>query len=378
LLLLGFVGLQLVALPIWLLRLVSPARVALSQSVGQAFPGATSLTISVYPSATLAQLLRVAAYLVVFVMVRELAWRTHGRRWLIIAPILIVAGAEAVLGILQYSREVAHGTYANPNHFAGLLELSLPFALAYSIGAIATGRYQSLSGGALVSVSVAIAALIWLGIIFSLSRTGFVASLSSLFLVASLAPGSSVSTGRRFAWAAVIAAALSAISFYLAPDALIHRFGEVGGTWPNLFGEPRARVWTDTWGLISDYRLVGCGLGAFEQAFPPYRTYLPALTIDTVHNDYLQFLAELGGIGFVIAAFGMIALVLSAIYAIFRSADPFRRDFAIASFAALVAILIHSFTDFNFYIPANAMLFAWIAGLVASLNFSSQKRLESR
>ena len=53
------------------------------------------------------------------------------------------------------------------------------------------------------------------------------------------------------------------------------------------------------------------------------------------------------------------------------------RYLGIACIAALVAILAHSFTDYNFYIPANAMLVAWIAGVVASLKFDSQARFTS-
>src|SRR2546425_3301360 len=122
LLLIGFIALQLVPLPIWFLRSVSPARAALLQSLDQVLPGTRSATISVFPSATLAHLLRVAAYIVVFVMARELAWRTLERRWLIIAPIVIIAGAEAVLGVLQYDASstpvsAAHGTYVIRNHF---------------------------------------------------------------------------------------------------------------------------------------------------------------------------------------------------------------------------------------------------------------------
>jgi len=95
--------------------------------------------------------------------------------------------------------------------------------------------------------------------------------------------------------------------------------------------------------------------------------------VDTVHNDYLQFLAELGVIGFAIAAFGVIIVLLSAADGAFRNADAASHYIAIASLAALVAILIHSFTDYNLYIPANAMLLAWIAGIVASLNFGSKE-----
>jgi hypothetical protein len=33
---------------------------------------------------------------------------------------------------------------------------------------------------------------------------------------------------------------------------------------------------------------------------------------------------------------------------------------------SFAAILLHSFVDFNLYIPANAMLLAWIAGIAAA------------
>jgi hypothetical protein len=36
----------------------------------------------------------------------------------------------------------------------------------------------------------------------------------------------------------------------------------------------------------------------------------------------------------------------------------------VAGAGALAAILLHSLVDFNLYIPANAMLLAWIAGMV--------------
>jgi hypothetical protein len=378
LLLLGFIGLQVVPLPMWLLRVVSPARAGLLQSLARVLPGTASAPISVFPSATLTQFLHVAAYTVVFVMARELAWRTIGRRWLIVAPIVIIAGAEAVFGVLQYdsstAASVAHGTYVNRNHFAGLLELSLPFAVAYPVATMMARRQRPFRLAVLASMSVALAALILLGIILSLSRMGFAASLSSLFVLGCLTLGARASASRRFAAAAAAAAVVIAASVYLAPDPLISRFAEIRGTTEvaDSISITRPRLWKDAWTLVTDYPLVGCGLGAFGQAFPKYRTFLPQLAVDFVQNDYLQLLAELGGIGFGIAAFGMIFVVLSAARAIFRSADSSKRHLAIACLAALAAILIHSFTDYNLYIPANAMLLAWIAGVVASLNFSSR------
>jgi O-antigen ligase len=375
LLLLAYVALQLVPLPLWLLRALSPARAALVQFLNPITPGTAYAPISVFPSATLAHLLRIAAYIVVFVLTRELAWRTLERRWLIAAPIVIIAGANAVAGVFQYSPpdSVAHGTYVNRNHFAGLLELSLPFALAYPMATVMKRRRLPLRRAVLVSISLALATLMLLGVILSLSRGGFLASLAALFVVGFVTLSGRASLRRRLGVAAAVAATLAVISLYVAPDLLIGRFGEVRETLSDAPPDARAQVWRDTWALVRDYPLVGCGLGAFAQAFPRYRTFLPQLAIDTVHNDYLQFLAELGVIGFAIAAAGMTILFVSAADGAFRNADLSSRYIAIACLAALVAILIHSFTDYNLYIPANAMLVAWIAGIVASLNCGSKE-----
>jgi hypothetical protein len=43
--------------------------------------------------------------------------------------------------------------------------------------------------------------------------------------------------------------------------------------------------------------------------------------------------------------------------------DPGNRWLAIACIGSFAAIGLHSFVDFNLYIPANALLLAWISGV---------------
>jgi O-antigen ligase len=377
LLFLAFVAFQLVPLPEPVLRAISPARADLLQSLEYVLPGTDSATLSVFPSATLAHLLRIAAYIVVFIITRELAWQTLGQRWLMTLPIVLVAGVEAVWGILQYSPDtVARGSYLNRNHFAGLLEMALPFAAVYPIAVQRTGR-RPLSGQSLfVSISVGLAVLMLLGIILSLSRMGFASAVAALIVAGSLILSERASAAKRFAVTALVAIAVIAGSFYLAPDPLVSRFAEIREAPENVKADDRVRVWKETLVLAAEYSLVGCGLGAFEHAFNKYRTFLPELAINTVHNDYLQLLAELGVIGFALGASVILAVFLAAVRAAFGSGDPSTRYLAVACLSSLIAILIHSFTDYNLYIPANAMLLAWIAGIVASLEFESKAALK--
>ena len=107
-------------------------------------------------------------------------------------------------------------------------------------------------------------------------------------------------------------------------------------------------------------------MGAYESCFLRYKTVAPMYTVDYAHNDYLQVMAELGLLGFIAG----LALLLRIFWRVLRAAldEPAIdvRYRALACAGALTAILFHSFADFNLYMPANAMLLAWIAGVAAT------------
>jgi O-antigen ligase len=153
---------------------------------------------------------------------------------------------------------------------------------------------------------------------------------------------------------------------FLPPDKLIARFAQLVST-DELTAGGRAQLWAETIPLIRAYPVFGCGLGGYETAFSRFKVSGVLVTDDFAHNDYLQLLAELGVVGFVIGATLAFSVVRMAVRRAVRSADPGARYFAVACAGALAAILLHSFADFNLYIPANAMLLAWIAGMTAGI-----------
>jgi hypothetical protein len=55
-----------------------------------------------------------------------------------------------------------------------------------------------------------------------------------------------------------------------------------------------------------------------------------------------------------------------------------RRYVALACTGSFVAISLHSLVDFNLYIPSNAMLLAWIAGIAATSLHSAWSNPSSR
>lgn len=365
---------QLVPLPLTILRVVSPARAELTAAIANVALASDFAPLSVTPFTTFEHFFRYIAYVAVFLTIRELAWRFDKRTWLIMLPPVIMGAAEAAIGIAQaHEAGFARGTYVNRNHFAGFLELSLPFAFAYSVMILGRrrGRPLSLRHAFVACLAIATAALIFMGVVDSLSRMGFLASLAALMTVAMFSV-----PGRRRLLLALATAAVIAAAIWLPPDALIRRLINLNAP-GEISAATRLNIWADTFRLIEAYPVFGCGAGAYESALHRYQTAAPLNTVDYGHSDYLQLLSELGIAGAVILAAGLFALVKKNIRDARNISDREARYLNIAALGAIVAILVHSAVDFNLYIPANALALAWIGGIAARAQASaaSQDRL---
>ncbi len=375
----AYVLLQVLPLPIAALRVLSPARAEAIDALGPVGAKLHFASLSVFPAGTFQYFLLVCGYLVIFLLARSLTWRFRDRRWLVTWPILGIAAFEAALGVWQHAGGLEGpfrwGTYANYNHYAGFLEMALPFAVMYPMAILhraRSGWHRSLAHALRVSSVWALALLLFVGIILSFSRMGFIATLSSLFLMGALLLGTTqlgwftASRKRRWVGIGILAALVLAGFVLLPPQKLIQRFAEFIST-DGLSSEGRTDLWVETLPLIKASPLFGCGLGGYETAFSRFKVSGVLVTDDFAHNDYLQLLAELGVVGFAIGATLAFSVVRIALRHARKFADAEARYLAVASLGALVAIALHSLADFNLYIPANAMLLAWIAGMTMSL-----------
>lgn len=347
---------QLVPLPPAVLQILSPARAALS-------PGLWA-PLSVFPALTLAAWMRLAGAILVFLTVRELAWRWAPVRspWILVLPLVVVACLEAVLGLAQFysvpAGAAARGTYVNRDHFAGLMELVLPFPVMYGIAVLARrrSRFESPFGPALLACfAFGAAALLLLACVHSLSRMGFLTALFALGVLAAAA------IPRRVRLL-VVPLAFLGLFIYLPPNQLISRFAALS-TPDRIAAEDRLNIWRETLPLAASYPLTGCGLGTYVSAFMPFKRTSPLATDNAAHNDYLQYLAELGVPGFLIGLFLAFRVLASTAGVRFSPARPL----ALACAAAICAILLHSLVDFNTTIPANAFALAWISSIAVSL-----------
>jgi O-antigen ligase len=363
---------QLIPFPLAVLRLFSPTRAMLTTALAPALPSIHFAPLSTSPVQTVFWLFATLGYIAVFLLVRQLAWRFTVYPWAVLVPLLLISAIESLIGILQSSAGLAAGsvtgTYTNHDHYAGSLEMTLPIAVLYGVAIFRVGR------SILACCLWALAGLFLLAISYSLSRSGFLISICVLLFIAALSfrPHLPSRPKRWLAFAGLGVAALLVVAA-LPTRQLVERFAlfaPAGGPSPGL----RLQLWRDTLPLIAEFPLFGCGLGAYESNFLRFQTAGSAFAIEMAHNDYLQYLADLGIVGFVILlaiVFGVVGQILS------RHPDENRRSLQIACAGSMLAILLHSFVDFNMHIPANAMTLAWIAaaGLSASRSPSRPERL---
>jgi O-antigen ligase len=196
---------------------------------------------------------------------------------------------------------------------------------------------------------------------------GLFVALGSLFVVAALSFGPHLpSENFRTASLTVIAIASLALFVFLPPDQLLARFAEMSAS-DKLPTDTLLSIWQETLSLIGEFRWFGCGLGGFAATFLKYQGAAADHRVAMAHNDYLQYLAELGLFGFFILLAAVSGVGISLIKGLVRLTDEPRRLLLVACAGSFVAAALQSLVDFNLYIPANAMILAWIAG-VASIN----------
>ncbi len=361
----------LIPLPASVLRLLSPERAALLYHLRPIIPGLERAPLAVTPAATVLSLFSILGCTAVFLTIRRLSLSFSSKRWIIAAPLIAIAAFEAGLGLLQAfggsGSDAVAGTYTNRDHFAGLLELVFPFALLQGFAALQRGNGNvprmrpAFCACSLFGLSV----LLFLAIAHSLSRMGFIVVLLELLLVWLLGFRSWLSRPRRWPLVAGVAAVVILVCVFLSPEQLSARFSTISSH-SETSREIRASVWKDTLPLIAEYPILGCGLGGFESVFPKHQSVANGYAVEFVHNDYLQYLVELGIAGFSLLAAIIAILFCQTVRSTLHASDPDRRLILLASTAAFSGILLHSFVDFNMYIPANMLTFSWVAGIASA------------
>ena len=108
--------------------------------------------------------------------------------------------------------------------------------------------------------------------------------------------------------------------------------------------------------MANDYMRLGSGFNTFEEVFPAYKTSPAQMIFQYAHNDYLQLLAEGGIVAAGLAIWFIVVWYREVTARWLTRRDPLAAYLTLAGMTAVFAMLIHSLTDFNLHIPANAIV----------------------
>jgi len=124
----------------------------------------------------------------------------------------------------------------------------------------------------------------------------------------------------------------------------------------------RDSLWQSGWEMYLDRPFLGWGFDMFHWLFPQYR-HAPDFGL-YVHNDYFQFLIELGPIGLLLFIGFLLTFLLSGKKLYTLSPDQNDKLESLGLIAACIAILVHSFFTFNLYQSAPLLLLGLYIGVI--------------
>ncbi len=248
------------------------------------------------------------------------------------------------------------GPYRNYNHLAGALEMIIPLALALFL----TRPRRGLARYGLVLVVL----LLVSAHLLALSRGGWFALAAALTLMTLLLLFRRDFAAKRLLLL-VFAASAALLVVVLAGTDLFERALSLAEEETLAGGGGRLMAWRGTLEMIAAHPWLGTGPGSYATTFPAFQPPGTTGRFFYAHNDYLQAVADLGLLFLAVLGWLLIALALTAATRL-ASRSRQTRAFSLGALIGMVAILIHSVVDFNLHLPANAALFAVLAGILAA------------
>ena len=393
-----FLMVQILPLPKFVIRIFSPNSYAFQERFLLDFSNVKFISFSLIPAHTLRSGLEILTYFLLgFLIVKTVTKRQQILR---IFSVLIAMGAfQALYGLFElynknprilfykkmYGLDSVTGTFVNRNHFSGYMEMIIPLAFGLVIARIDLFSLMNLkwrdrllrlsekgfSMTILISLGIVVMAI---AVIFSKSRSGLFLLIFSFILFFGLTALFFKKNEQHKKWMRKFVAGMFVliifVSLYIGIEATIERF-----SLDELLQEGRTTYWADTAEIFKDYPFLGTGLGTFSSLYPDEEAEETLIRLNHAHNDYLEYLSELGLVGMAMLLGGLLYVFIKSFLVWKERRHPEVKGLGLGGLIAIICILIHSLTDFNLHIPANMLLFSVVLSLTVVIAF--YKRTET-
>ncbi|MBE0534676.1 MAG: O-antigen ligase family protein [Phycisphaerae bacterium] len=385
--------LQLAELPVSLVETLSPNTAAIKKDLLGMLPGGQrrlgTMTLSFYPWITASQFRLVVAVATIFVVVLNV-FRTPEQIKRLLTAISVIGGTVTILALLQVMTQtdkiywivpIPHklansGPFVNHSHYGQFMNLSIGAALGllfvklheaftrrqFSI-AVAADFFESRTGKRiwfLLAMIIIGAASVFV----ALTRGGIVSMLIAAGFTTLLVTSRQSIRGRGWIMVLMALAAFMCV-LYIGFDAVYDRLATLGDLEDAQGG--RLQILKDIALAWTKFPVFGTGLGTHEVVYPMFNRSTIAALAAHAENEYAQTAEELGLAGILpLLVFG--AFVWFDFAKCIRTAQVPIRSAAYGLGFGLLAILIHSFSDFGQHLPANAALSAVFCALLIALS----------
>ncbi len=392
-----FMALQAIPLPAGLLEIVSPAAYQRYTETVWLLQPDVWMPVSVSLERTLASLFFYLTCVGLYLLATQcLADATQLKKTVRI--VTTFAGLYALVAILEalvsngrilwvlmpwpdYAGK-PFGTYVNGNHFAGLMAMLLPLCfMLYLVDKPAAlygdwkerlidycsdprmGKHLMAGSAALLSAT---------GVFLSLSRGGIISMLGAMLILCLL-----LLWRKQYRRQALILIGFIVVLFFFVGlfgwEAIFERFARIRNLQGDL-SDGRLSYWADCLALFKDFPLFGSGFGSFIDSYAGYQTLFQSQSVvDHAHNDYVELLAEAGLTGLILAAWAALQVLRDSWQAFGRRRSRFACSLYLGALVGICALLLHSVTEFNLHIGANALYFAFLAALLVALSATSSQ-----
>jgi O-antigen ligase len=326
--------------------------------------------LSAYVHITRFELWKYGAYGSLFLLANQCERVGAHRLLTILAAFGFIVALFALVQYLAYNGKIywvwpalpnSFGPYVDHSHYAGLMEMLTPIPLAMALTDDAKRHRQLLwmVAGTLMAATIFICG----------SRGGMIAFAVQIMFFAGLFI---TRRSRRTAWTLLaICLAIGTFVFWMDSGRVLKQLGSM---WDRSSVTSRLEVARDVPRMVRLRPIAGWGLGVFPIIYPQYRSFSTNLVVNQAHNDYLQALVETGILGFACVVWFIVNLYRSGLRN-FRAHSRVAAVRALGPLVGCTGILVHSLSDFNLHIPANAALFFVLCGIASEQH--STRSLES-
>jgi O-antigen ligase len=260
-----------------------------------------------------------------------------------------------------------YGPYVNHNHYAGLMEMLMPFPLVLAATRFTNGNRKIAAAG--------IAALMAGSIFLSGSRGGMAAFVAQIVVLGVLLVRKREGTWKQPLMLGAFLVVVIVFLVWMGGNELTRRLVSIHSeAREEINGGVRLSIDRDCLRMLIKRPILGWGLGAFPVVYPEFRSFYTTFFVNQAHNDYLQLLVETGLAGFSIAVWFLVLMFRQAASKLQNWTETATGAMTVAGLLGCVGILVHSFLDFNLQIPANAALFFVLCAIAASVPLQESQR----